>query len=174
MELEEVDCLQNYDFAHAIFALSDCKIANTRRAEKLMGLMIEYAGKTFGINKGLHQAWEKFYFGIPLTSYDKGLVVDADTIPCIEVINLPADANVKIAGIIENVGYTKIKRGDSKGKTMAFIDISDNTYLLRGAIAFSECYEKYGENILKGTAVSILGRKMRDGNSIIVNCVKRL
>jgi len=163
-----------YDFEHAIYALIECKIANSRRAEKLTALMAEYHDKTFGINKGLHQAWEKFYFGIPLTVYDKGLVVSADTIPCIEVINLPADANVKIAGIIENVGYTKIKRGDSKGKTMAFIDIADNTYLLRGAIAFSECYEKYSENILKGTAVSILGRKMKDGNSIIVNCVKRL
>jgi DNA polymerase III alpha subunit len=164
----------NYDFEHAIYALVDYKISNSKRAEKISKLMEEYRSKGYGINRGLHQAWEKFYFGIPLTVYDKGLVVEPDTIPCIQVINLPGDANVKIAGIIENVGYTKIKRGDSKGKTMAFIDLADNSYLLRGCIAFSECYEKYGENILKGTAVSILGRKMKDGNSIIVNCVKRL
>ena len=87
---------------------------------------------------------------------------------------MPGDSNVKVAGIIEHVGYTKIKKGDSKGKTMAFIDLADNTYILKGLIAFSECYEKFGENILKGTAVSILGRKMKDGNAIIVNSVKKL
>ncbi len=163
-----------YDFEHAIYALSDCKIANSRRVEKLNGLMEEYRSKSFGINKGLHQAWEKFYFGIPLTSHDKGLVVDHDTLPLIEVINLPPNNNVKVAGIIENVGYTKIKRGDSKGKTMAFIDLADNTYILKGLIAFSDCYEKFGEHIMRGVAVSILGRKMQDGNSIIVNSVKRL
>ncbi len=164
----------NYDFLGAIRALIEYKISNSRRAEKLQELLFAYTDKSYGVNRGLHQAWEKFYFGIPLTVYDKGLVVDADTTPCIEVINLPANANVKLAGIIEHVGYTEIKRGDSKGKTMAFIDLSDNSYLLRGAIAFSDCYEKYGENILKGTAVTILGRKMKDGNSIIINCVKKL
>jgi DNA polymerase III alpha subunit len=174
LELPEAKDDWHYDFEHAIYALINYKIANSRRAEKLTEMMEVYRGETYGIHRGLHQAWEKFYFGIPLTVYDKGLVIEADTIPCIEVINLQADSNVKLAGIIENVGYTKIKRGDSKGKTMAFIDLSDNSYLLRGMIAFSECYEKYGEHILKGTAVTILGRKMKDGNSIIVNCVRRL
>ena len=174
LPLPDNDKEWTYDFEHSIYSIINCKIANSRRAEKLTGLMDEYREKRFGINKGLHQMWEKFYFGIPLTSYDKGLVVDPDTLPLIEVINQIPNANVKVAGIIENVGYTKIKRGDSKGKTMAFIDLADNTYLLRGLIAFSDCYEKHGENIMKGTAVSILGRKMQDGNSIIVNSVKRL
>lgn len=174
LELPDAKDDWHYNFKHAIYALVNYKIANSRRAEKLTEMMKVYSGESYGVHRGLHQAWEKFYFGIPLTVYDKGLVIEADTIPCIEVINLQADSNVKLAGIIENVGYTKIKRGDSKGKTMAFIDLSDNTYLLRGMIAFSECYEKYGEHILKGTAVTILGRKMKDGNSIIVNCVRRL
>lgn len=163
-----------YDFEHAIYALVQFKIATSKRAEKLTGIMEEYRSKAYKPNPGLYQAWEKFYFGIPLTVQDKGLNVDADTTPLIEVINLPPDSNVKVAGIIEHVGYTKIKRGDSKGKTMAFIDLADNTYILNGLIAFSECYEKYGENILKGTAVSILGRKMKSGNSIIVNSVKKI
>ena len=163
-----------YDFEHAIYALINFKIATSRRAEKLTEMMEEYRSKSYGVNKGLYQAWEKFYFGIPLTSHDKGLVVDEDTIPLIQIINMPGDSNVKVAGIIEHVGYTKIKKGDSKGKTMAFIDLADNTYILKGLIAFSECYEKFGENILKGTAVSILGRKMKDGNAIIVNSVKKL
>jgi DNA polymerase-3 subunit alpha len=175
LPLEPHDEVFEYGFCSAIEGLIKNEIATSRRREKLQEMLDEYwSNAPFKANPGLHQAWEKFYFGIPLTVYDKGLVVDSDTTPCIEVINLPGDSNVKVAGIIENVGYTKIKRGDSKGKTMAFIDLSDNSYLLRGLIAFSECYEKYGEHILKGTAVSILGRKMKDGNSIIVNCVKRL
>lgn len=163
-----------YDFYEAIKGLIEHKIPNSRRCTTLWQLLEQQKDRDFGVNKGLYQAWEKFYFGIPLTSHDKGLVVDPDTIPLIEVINLAPDSNVKVAGIIEHVGYTKIKRGDSKGKTMAFIDLADNTYILKGMIAFSEAYEKFAEHILKGTAVSILGRKMKNGNSIIVNSVKRL
>ena len=159
----------------AIRSLIYYKIATSRRREKLDGMLEDYKDKgPFGINKGLHQMWEKFYYGIPLTSNDKGLVVEADTIPLIEVLNVLPNANIKVAGIIEKVSHTKIKRGDSKGRTMAFIDLADNSYMLKGLIAFSDCYDAYSEHLIKGTAISILGRKMRDGNSIIVNYVKRL
>lgn len=165
----------SYDFQSAIEALITYEIATSRRREKLRGMLDEYeSNMPYKVNRGLHQMWEKFYFGIPLTVYDKGLVVGPDVIPCIEVINMLPDSKVTVAGIIEHVGYTTIKRGDSKGKKMAFIDLGDNSYLLRGLIAFSEAYEKHSAEILKGTAVRISGRKMRDGNSIIVNFVERL
>lgn len=164
----------SYDFITAVEALCKYEIATSKRREKLQSLVNVYKVREFAVNRGLYQAWEKFYFGIPLTINDKGLVVSADTVPLIQIINLSPDENVKVCGIIENVSYAKIKRGDSKGKTMAFIDLSDNTYILRGMIAFSECYDKCAEHILTGTAVSILGKKMRNGNSIIVNSVRRL
>ncbi len=184
LPLPRIDYLQDTDeygkpntlsLVGAIMNLIEFEIPNSRRRVALNALLEEYSRKSpFADNPALYQVWEKFYFGIPLTANDMGLAVDSDTTPCIQVINMPPNSYVKVAGIIEHVGYTKIKRGDSKGKTMAFIDLADNTYILSGLIAFSECYEQHGQNILKGTAVSISGRKMRDGNSIIINSVEKL
>ncbi len=166
---------ETFDLEHAIRHLVSCEIPTSRRRQKLMQLLLEYTDKEpFGINKGLHQAWEKFYFGIPLTVQDKGLVVTSDVTPCIEVINMAPDSNVTIAGIIERVNYAKVKRGESKGKTMAFLDIADGSYMLKGVLVFSKAFEKYGENIQKGMAVTIRGRKMEDSNSIMAYSVERL
>lgn len=165
---------ESFDLQRAIRNIIHFEIPTSRRREKIQVLLDEYSEKQFGINKGLHQAWEKHYFGIPLTSNDKGLVVSAQTTPCIEVLNLTADTKVTIAGIIERVSYAKVKNGDSKGKTMAFMDISDNSYMLKGVIAFSECYEKCCEAIIQGTAVRINGKKMKDSNSILAYSVERM
>lgn len=166
---------QTFDLEHAIQHLVKCEIPASNRREKLSGILAEYRDKhPFDVNRGLHMAWEKFYFGIPLTIQDKGLVITSEVTPCIEVINMAPDSNVTIAGIIEKVNYAKIKRGDSKGKTMAFVDIADGSYMLKGVLVFSKAFTKYGENILKGTAVLIRGKKMEDSNSIIAFSVERL
>lgn len=171
----ELDLADNdWDLEHSIYNILQNEIPTSKRREKLEAMMEEYRSKSYGVNQGLHQQWEKFYFGIPLTSNDKGLVIDSDTIPCIEVINMAPDAKVKIAGVIERVNYAKVKRGESKGKTMAFVDIGDNSYMLKGVLVFSNAFEKYGENIHKGQAVVINGRKMADSNTIMAYSVERM
>ena len=182
-ELENIDFPANdvnykniqFNLCSAVQNLIDNEIPTSRRREKLAGLLESYKEKQpFAVNRGLHQSWEKYYFGIPLTIQDKGLVLSSDITPCIEVINVAPDSNLTIGGVIERINYAKVKRGESKGKTMAFIDVSDGSYMIKGILVFAKAFEKYGEHIHKGTAVKIFGRKMQDSNSLLAYSVERL
>ncbi|MCI0559299.1 MAG: hypothetical protein MN733_12455 [Nitrososphaera sp.] len=167
--------LQKFDLVGAIRLIMTCEIPNSKRVEKLNELLTVYeAKKPFKAEPVLYQVWEKHYFGIPLTTYNNGLMADSEIIPCIQVLNLSPDTQVSIVGKIERLSLAKIKKGDSKGKTMAFIDIADNSYMLKGVIAFSECYERWADNIIEGLPVKIKGKKMKDSNSILAFSVEKL
>jgi DNA polymerase III alpha subunit len=172
-DFSEID--RPYALEYAVEDLIGSCVPTAPRIAKLQALLNLYRSQApYTPNIMTYQVWEKHYFGIPLTHYDKMLVTDPRVTPCIEVINVMPDQNVVVIGEIEKVSLAKIKRGDSKGKTMAFIDIADNSYMLKGVIAFSECYDKYGSNITEGLPVRIKGRKMRDSNSILAFSVERL
>jgi len=159
----------------AIRQLIESCVPNKTRCDKLNQILNDYLNKKpYKISKGVYQLWEKYYFGIPLSTNDKGVIFDAETIPCIQVINVMDDADIKIGGVIERVSYTTAKRGKSAGKKMAFVDIADNSFMLQGVVAFPENFEKYEEFLQPGMAIFIKGRKLKNSNSLVINYVERM
>lgn len=166
---------QDISLSDAINILLKEQIPNSARRKKLLDIVVDYEdSQPYHHSEKLYQLWEKFYFGIELTQKGESISDDQGVISAIEVINLPPNADVKVAGIIERKTVTKIKRGQAIGQKMAFFDLSDNTYMLKSLIAFSDAYAKYKDLIKEGAPVLVVGKKMREGNSVIVNFLKKL
>jgi len=92
----------------------------------------------------------------------------ADT-TCKEILNGKTGKNLCICGHVKRVSDYKIKKGKSKGKTMAFITVEDETCLLDGVILFPDNREKYKYILYEGNNLVLCGAITKADNSFIVN-----
>lgn len=65
----------------------------------------------------------------------------------------------------------EIKKGDSKGKKMAFLSIEDSSCLLSDVCVFAQEYEKFAPLLYEGAVVLIQGERDKKKSSLIVKKV---
>lgn len=133
--------------------------------EAMANIRAEFAGSN---PKKLAIAWEKFYLGVPLS----GSLVELYSNPRVDakLRNLlrlrPGNYNLGV--VIE--GVKKFK--DKNGNWMAFLTLSDETYMMDTAVVFAKAYQQNGWIIEEGKPVLINGRKEKD--SFFVNKIEHL
>ena len=113
---------------------------------------------------------ETRYLGCPITMTkvdmaDKSL---ANT-TCKEIINGKKGKDLCIVANIQRMSDYKITKGDSKGKTMAFLTIEDDTCVLDGVIAFPKVKEKYKYILYEGNNLIFCGSVNKNDTSFIIN-----
>ncbi len=113
---------------------------------------------------------ETRYLGCPITMTkvdmaDKSL---ANT-TCKEVINGKKGKDLCIVANIQRMSDYKITKGDSKGKTMAFLTIEDDTCVLDSVIAFPKVKEKYRYILYEGNNLIFCGSVNKNDTSFIIN-----
>lgn len=82
--------------------------------------------------------------------------------------------SISIAARIEDIREHKTKGGESKGKVMAFLKISDNTCVLDNITIFSNDWELLKKEISLGSILMLTGTKDKKMGSFLVKKVKRL
>ena len=90
---------------------------------------------------------------------------------CKEILNGKTGKDLCICGNVTRVSDYKIKKGKSKGKTMAFVTVEDDTCLLDGVILFPEGREKYKYVLYEGNNLILCGNVSKSDNSFIVNTI---
>ena len=113
---------------------------------------------------------ETRYLGCPITMTkidmaDKSL---ANT-TCKEVINGKKGKDLCIVANIQRLSDYTITKGDSKGKTMAFLTIEDDTCLLDSVIAFPKIKQKYKYILYEGNNLIFCGSVNKNDTSFIIN-----
>jgi DNA polymerase III alpha subunit len=76
--------------------------------------------------------------------------------------------NAETMSFIVHVDRTKeykITKGQARGETMLFVDMSDETGKMSGAM-FSNTYKEYGDLVSQGSIVCIIGSRSRKGDSL--------
>ncbi len=113
---------------------------------------------------------ETRYLGCPITMTkidmaDKSL---ANT-TCKEIINGKKGKDLCIVANIQRLSDYTITKGDSKGKTMAFLTIEDDTCLLDSVIAFPKVKQKYKYILYEGNNLIFCGSVNKNDTSFIIN-----
>lgn len=126
------------------------------RIEKIKESLAAIRNELSGDNFKMKLAYEKYHLGMAISGSEVDIYHNekVDT-TCINFLNLPSNSRVAVGVIIEDVRELK----DKNGNMMAFLKVSDNTYMLDGVVVFSSAYTKCGWIIEPGRAVLIKGRK---------------
>jgi DNA polymerase III alpha subunit len=114
-------------------------------------------------------AWtEEKYLGAAIT-YSKVDSCDtsAANCSCREFLS-GRDGFMVFGVVIQSLREVKVKKGDSAGKKMAFLSITDNTCTLSDVCAFADTYEKYSELLLEGNTVLIRGERSKQKGGMVV------
>jgi DNA polymerase III alpha subunit len=110
------------------------------------------------------------YLGCPVSM---SKVETADTsganTTCKEVLDGKTGKNLMVAGNVKRVSDYKITKGKSKGKTMAFLTIEDETCSLDSVIVFPDCRDKFQYSIYEGNNLLFSGAVSEQDNSFIVS-----
>jgi DNA polymerase III alpha subunit len=81
---------------------------------------------------------------------------------------------IRIAAQIDGVREWKIKRGNSKGKKMAFVTISDGTCSLDSVTVFSDEWEKYSNELSEGNVLLLAGMRDSKRGSFLIKSVSKV
>lgn len=140
-----------------------------KRIEKMRIFLDSLRIALGGDQKKNNIAWEKYYLGMPLSGSEVDIYSSekANT-TCKDFLRLKNKSNVSIASYIEEVRSIK----DKNHKNMAFVKISDNTYMLDGVVVFSSVYEKVSMLLEAGNIMLVSGNK-KDG-SLLVNSIEAI
>ena len=88
---------------------------------------------------------------------------------CKEIINGKKGKDLCIVANIQRLSDYTITKGDSKGKTMAFLTIEDDTCLLDSVIAFPKVKQKYKYILYEGNNLIFCGSVNKNDTSFIIN-----
>ena len=119
---------------------------------------------------------EEHYLGVSLTC---ARVDEYDTsganCTCKEYIDGFNSTNgIRIAAQIDAVREWKIKRGNAKGKKMAFVTISDGTCSLDNVTVFSDEWDKHNGDISEGNVVLLRGMRDAKRGSFLIKSVSKV
>ena len=78
-------------------------------------------------------------------------------------------SNLLLVGEIENMNVTKVKNGQSKGKEMAFLTITDGTAVIDSVICFAEKFKEFRNQLFVGNVLVFSGNKSKDKDSFVVD-----
>lgn len=157
------------DALKSFIAISKGGPSETRKP-KIIEAIAEIRNEFTNANqKKLAISWEKFYLGVPLS----GSLVELYYNPRVDtklrnLLRLKNGHVGNVGVVIE--GIKKFK--DKNGNWMAFLTVSDETYMSESFVIFSKQFLNVGWIIEEGKPVLISGRK--DKESFIVNNIDHL
>jgi len=82
--------------------------------------------------------------------------------------------HIKIAVKIDDIREWTIKKGKSKGNTMAFLKVSDETGELDSVVAFSDNWLKLADKIFVGDMCLLKGSRDKKGESLVIRTALKL
>lgn len=161
--------LLSKEIAEWIGTLEVDKIPKGGRLGKIKESLSEIQKDLSGDSFKMKLAYEKYHLGMAISGSEVDIYHNekVDT-TCVNFLNLPTNSKVAIGVVIEDVRTLK----DKNGNMMAFLKVSDNTYMLDGIVVFASSYTKCGWIIEPGRAVLIKGKK-RDV-SLLVDSIEHL
>lgn len=163
-------CEENkVEILDAYKALLESKVPNKARKPRLMAAVAEMNRTLGGNPRRMCIAYEKYYLGIPLS----GSLVDLYhnervNIKCANFPKLREGTSGALGVVIEKI--RKIK--DKKNRWMAFLTVSDDTYIIDSVVVFSSVYDKLAWILEEGRPVLLTGRKNK--GSLLVKTIDHL
>lgn len=156
---------------HIELLINNFKIASNRLIQ-VIGIKQSLEKPMYDLND--EPTWiaqiEEKYFGASLTC-SKTDFVDSNMInsSCKDIFNNTVRGSANIAVQINTVREYKIKSGNSKGQTMAFLSVEDSSAALDSVIIFPDAYTEFKPVLYEGNTVIIMGRpsNKKDGSLII-------
>jgi DNA polymerase III alpha subunit len=109
------------------------------------------------------------FLGCPVTlsKIDTSDTSAANT-TCKEIVNGKNGNNLCVVANIQRVADYKITKGDSKGQTMSFLTIEDDTCILDSVIAFPSIKNKYRYILYEGNNLILCGSVAKNDSSFII------
>jgi DNA polymerase-3 subunit alpha len=140
----------------AFNTLINSKIPNKARKPRLIEARATIEKLTGGSPKRTAIAWEKHYLGVPLSGSLVDLYHnDRVNIKCANLPKLKEGTSGAMGVVIEKVRTIK----DKRGQWMAFLSVSDDTYMCDNVVVFASRYLTIGWIIEEGRPVLITGKK---------------
>jgi DNA polymerase III alpha subunit len=93
---------------------------------------------------------------------------------CKEVVNGKRGKDLCIVANVQRVSDYKITKGESKGQTMSFLTIEDDTCVLDSVIIFPKVKDKYKYVLYEGNNLIFCGSISEHDNSFIVNKIHEI
>ena len=115
------------------------------------------------------------YLGCPVTmTRVETSDTSAANTTCREIINGKKGKDVCIVANIQKVSDYTITKGESKGHTMSFLTIEDDTCILDGVIAFPKTREKYKYVLYEGNNLIFCGSVNPNDTSFIIDKIHEI
>jgi DNA polymerase-3 subunit alpha len=144
------------------------KVPNARRRLKIAALVRDYESCELFDGKPQRIAWEQHYLGISLSGSEADIYRSRNK--CVDLVKQARSGqSYEIAVVIDAVKRILTKKSDP----MAFLTVSDNTYVLDNIVVFPSQFEEH-EKMLEESNVVMLRGKMDGRGSLIVNNISRL
>jgi DNA polymerase-3 subunit alpha len=152
--LENIDALETMDAVYE--AIKSSGIPKKDRLPKIDESFNTIARDLGGNKRRMMLAFEKFHLGMALSGSETELYFNrkVDT-TCRDFLKLRSDTYISLGVLIEDV--RKIK--DKNGNWMAFLQVSDSTYLLDGVVIFASAFMKIGWILEPGNVILLKGKK---------------
>lgn len=93
---------------------------------------------------------------------------------CKEIVNGKRGKDLCIVANVQRVSDYKITKGESKGQTMSFLTIEDDTCILDSVIVFPKVKEKYKYILYEGNNLIFCGSVAENDSSFIVNQIHEI
>ena len=115
------------------------------------------------------------YLGCPVTmTRVETSDTSAANTTCREIINGKKGKDVCIVANIQKVSDYTITKGESKGHTMSFLTLEDDTCILDGVIAFPKTREKYKYVLYEGNNLIFCGSVNPNDTSFIIDKIHEI
>ena len=115
------------------------------------------------------------FLGCPITlSKVETSDTSAANTTCKDIINGKKGKNICIVANIQRLSDYKVKNGESKGQTMSFLTIEDDTCMIDNVVIFPKVREKYKYILYEGNNLIFCGSISGKDNSFIVDTIHEI
>ena len=116
--------------------------------------------------------YEEEYLGAPITFLGvDGLDNEIVNTSCKEIESGESSPFMCVGAIVKRINENKIKNGKNAGKTMAHIDIMDETGTLESVVVWSDEWDQFEGLLKSGTAMVIQLERMKKDKTLFVKRV---
>jgi DNA polymerase III alpha subunit len=147
-------------------------VPNVRRRGKIREIIEEYAKLDHHDIMADLLAWEEEYLGISFSGNLADLAPNDFSLSCIDIAkgqfnkNAPIFLCVTVVGVREHI----ISKGKMAGEKMAFLKVSDSSFMLDNVVMFPSTYEK---RPCAGDVIKFKGA-LSDRGSVIINFFEKV
>ena len=118
---------------------------------------------------------ETKFLGCPISmSKIEGSDTSMANTNCKDIVNGKLGKGICVAATLNRVANYKVKKGKTKGKTMSFLTIEDETCCLDSVVVFPEAREKYQYVLYEGNNLMFCGSVSKKDNSFIIEKIREI